>query len=107
MNTLTEKDAQKVVEESSSSSFRFGDGDSKTANKSVTIPARIGNEDIMIKTDVIDSDLPLLLSKEAMKKGDVKIGFAIDKVSFLNQNVDIVFTSSGHYAIPLSRTEQC
>ena len=106
MNTLTEKDAQKVVEESSSSSFRFGDGDSKTANKSVTIPARIGNEDIMIKTDVIDSDLPLLLSKEAMKKGDVKIGFAIDKVSFLNQNVDIVFTSSGHYAIPLSRTEQ-
>ena len=106
MNTLTEKDAQKVVEESSSSSFRFGDGDSKTANKSVTIPARIGNEDIMIKTDVTDSDLPLLLSKEAMKKGDVKIGFAIDKVSFLNQNVDIVFTSSGHYAIPLSRTEQ-
>ena len=106
LNTLTQKDAQKVVEESFSSSFGFGDGDSKTANKSVIIPARIGNEDIMIKTDVIDSDLPLLLSKEAMKKHDVKIGFAIDKVSFLNQNVDIVFTSSGHYAIPLSRTEQ-
>ena len=106
LNTLTGKNAQKVVEESSSSSFRFGDGNRKTGNKYVTIPARIGNEDIMIKTDVTDSDLPLLLSKEAMKKGDVKIDFARDKVSFLNQNHAIVFTSSGHYAIPISRTEQ-
>ena len=61
----------------------------------------------MIKTDIIDRDLPLLLSKEEMKKFDVKIDFARDKVSFLNRNVDIVFTSSRHYAIPISRTEQC
>ena len=47
LNTLTEKDAQKVLEESSSSSFRSGDGNSKIANKFVTIPARIRNEDIM------------------------------------------------------------
>ena len=63
LNTLTEKDAQKVVEESCSNSFRFGDGNSKTSNKYMTVPARIGNEDIMIKTDVTNSDLPLLLSK--------------------------------------------
>ena len=54
LNTLTEKDAQKVVEEGYSSSFRFGGGNSKRANKSVTIPARIGNEDIMIKTDATE-----------------------------------------------------
>ena len=41
-----------------------------------------------------------------MKKGDVKIDFSRDKISPLNQNVDIVFTSSGHFAIPISRTEQ-
>ena len=34
----------------------------------VTFPAQIGKEDIMIKSDVIDSDLPLLLSKSAMSK---------------------------------------
>ena len=45
LNTLTERDAQKVLEESPSSS-------------------------------------------KAMKKGDVKIDFARDKVSFLNQNID-------------------
>ena len=106
LNTLTEKDAQKIVDEGSSSIFRFGNGNSNIANKLVIIPATIGNKDIMIKTDVVDSDLPLLLSKEAMKKGDVKIDFAGNKVSFLNQNVDILFTPSGHYAIPISRTEQ-
>ena len=106
MNTWTEKDAQKVREKSSLSSFRSGDGNSKTADKSLTIPAKIGKEDTKIKTDVIDSDLLLLLSKEAIKKDDVKIDFARDNVSFLNQNVDIVFTSSSHYAIPISGTEQ-
>ena len=41
-----------------------------------------------------------------MKNGDVKTDFARDKVSFLNQNADIVFTLSSHYVIPISRTEQ-
>ena len=107
LNTLTERDAQKVVERSSLRSFRFGDGNIKTANKSVTIPSRIGKEEIIIKTDVTDSDLTLLLSKETMKKDDVKIDFARDKVSFLNQTVDIVFTSSGHYALPLVELNSC
>ena len=35
-----------------------------------------------------------------------QIDFDSDKVSFLNQNVNISFTSSGHYAILISRTEQ-
>ena len=50
--------------------FQIGDGNSKTSDKSETIPARIGNGDIMIKKDVIVSDLPLSQSKEAMKKDD-------------------------------------
>ena len=37
-----------------------------------------------------------------MKKSNVGIDFANDKVSFLNQNVDIIFTSSDHYAVPIS-----
>ena len=71
MNTRTEKDSQKFVEGSYSNSFKFqivGDGNSKIVNESVAFPARTGNDDIMTKADVIDSDLPLLLCKEAIKK---------------------------------------
>ena len=60
----------------------------------------------MIKTGVVQNDLPLLLSKDSMKKSNVTTDFAIDKVNFLNQNVDPTLTSSGHYAVPISRTEK-
>ena len=60
----------------------------------------------MIKTGFVQNDLPLLLSKDSMKKSNVTTDFAIDKVNFLNQNVDPTLTSSGHYAVPISRTEK-
>ena len=72
----------------------------------VTFPAHIGKEDIMIKSDVIGSDFPLLLSKSAMKKANVKIDFSNDVVNILNQKINIVFTASGHYAVPISKTNQ-
>ena len=60
----------------------------------------------MIRTDVIDTDLPLLLSKSAMKKANRKFDFSNDTINMLDQKVNIVFTSSGHYAVPISKTNQ-
>ena len=67
----------------------------------VTFHAQIGKED-MIKSDVIDSDLPWLLSKSAIKKANVKIDFSNDVVNMLNQKINIIFTGSGYYAVPIS-----
>ena len=106
LDTLTEKDRSKVVVEKSSNSFRFGNGKLINSEKMVTFPAQIGKENIIIKSDVIDSDLPLLLSKSAMKKANVKIDFSNDVVNMLNQKINIVFTASGHYIVPISKTSQ-
>ena len=105
MDLLTPGHSLKVVEEKNSSSFEFGDGNTVLSTKAVTIPATIGKDDVLIKTDVIQ-DLPLLLNKDSIKKGNVWIDFANEKVSFLDLNVDIILTSSGHYAVHISRTEQ-
>ena len=102
---LTPEDLLKVVEEKSSRSFKFGDGNTVLSTKAVAIPATIGNDDGLLKS-VIENDLPLLLTKGSMKKINVTVDFANDKVSFLDQNVDIILTSSGHYAVPISRTEK-
>ena len=59
----------------------------------------------MIKSDVIDSDLPLLPSKSAMKKANLKIDFS-NVINILNQKIKFVFTASGHYAVPSSKTSQ-
>ena len=106
LDSLTPRVLLKVVEEKSSSSFKFGDSKSTVlSTKTATIPATIG-KDVSIKTDFIQNDLHLLLRKDSMKKSNVKMNFANDKVSYLDQNVDIILSSSGHYAVPISRTEQ-
>ena len=99
-------DQSQVSEKESTISFRFGDGNSVKSERTVTFPAKIGKKNIMIKTDVIDTDLPLLLSKSAMKKANVKIDFSNDTVRMLDQKVNIVLTPSGHYAVPISKTNQ-
>ena len=36
----------------------------------------------------------------------MKINFSCDTVSMLDQKVNTVFTSSGHYAVPIGKTNQ-
>ena len=106
LDTLTEVDQLQVSDEESTTSFRFGDGNLVKCEKTVTFPAKIGYKNIMIRTDVIDTDLPLVLSKSAVKKANAKIDFSNDTVSMLDQKINIVFTLSGHYAVPISKTNQ-
>ena len=82
LDTLTEIDYSKVDVEKSSNSVWFGDEKLNSKNM-VTFPAQTGKKDIMIKSDVIDSDLPLLLSKSTMKKANVKTDFSNDVVNML------------------------
>ena len=68
----------------------------------VTIPAVVADKSVMITTDVIKGDIPLLLSKNAMKKARVKIDFSTDKISVLGCEQDTFITSNGHYCIDLN-----
>ena len=68
MDLLTPGDLLKIVEQKSSSSFKFRDGNTVLSTKAVTIPTTIGKDDVLIKIDAIQNDIPLLLSKDSMKK---------------------------------------
>ena len=54
--------------------------------------------------DVIDTKLPLLLSKNEMKSTKVKIEFDNDIINYFGEDIDVLFTESGHYFSPISRT---
>lgn len=62
---------------------------------------QIGRKEVDILSGVID-ELPLLLSKEATKKADKK-DFIRDKINILGKEMDMKFTTSGHYLIPVSK----
>ena len=68
----------------------------------MTIPATIGKVDVSIETDVINTNIPLFLSKASMKSANTEINFKDDTVRMLGQKQEVIVTSSGHYAITLN-----
>ena len=87
---------EKVVEKRNETKFKCGDGDVVSSFKSIVTPEQIDNSEIMI--DAISNELPLLLSKDAMKKANTTTDFMNDKVNILGQGIGIGFTNSGHYS---------
>ena len=56
-----------------------------------------------IKTDVVDCNIPLLLSKASMKRVKLSLDFDNDTICINRVTVPLKCTASGHYALPLSR----
>ena len=106
LGSLIDDDKSIVIENESHTVFKFGDGKLFKSLKSVTTPAKIGHKNIKIVTDVIDSELPLLLSKKEMQVAKTKIDFDNDIINIFGQDIKISFTASGYYFIPISRTNQ-
>ena len=61
----------------------------------------IGDTEAHIETQVVNCDLPLLLSKNSMQKARTKIDFQKNKAIMFEKEIDLRFTTSGHYYIPL------
>ena len=63
----------------------------------------MGDKKVLIETEVVDLELPLLLSEEAIKKAKMTIDFVNDKAKILGNVANFEFTSSGHYALPSTK----
>ena len=46
-----------IIKEKSSSSFKFGDGNTVLSTTAVTIPATISKDDVLVKTYVIQNKM--------------------------------------------------
>ena len=95
----TAKDLLRI--KSSKLPFRFGDSSLVYSYQNIILPVRIGNLQFNISTEVVDKNIPLLLSKASMKRADASIDLQKDRVCMFGQVIDTFETSSGHYAIPL------
>ena len=97
---LQDKDLQYLE---STAIFRFGDSDPISASKKVLLPLNIANKNIFLETELVPANVPLLLSKETMKKANAKLNFDSDTISLFGVEQSMVCTSSGHYAIPIKK----
>ena len=102
IDMLSPDEVANISEYPSSTHFRFGDGKVVQAKKRVRIPASIAGVAVEIDVDVVECELPLLLSKSSMKKAQTHIDFVNDKAHMFGNEIDLKYTSSGHYCISIN-----
>ena len=103
MSNLSDNDLASVREEKSQEKFTFGDGTSINSLKRLSLPCWMqGLERGFITTEVVELNIPLLLSKTAMKKSNMMLDFKNDTIICGNTTIHLRNTASGHYALPLS-----
>ena len=70
------------------------------------LPAVIDQQPVTIESDVVDCDVPLLMSRSSMKRANMHLNFENDTANAFNQDMHLIVTKSGHYAISLTVPRQ-
>ncbi|XP_057302644.1 uncharacterized protein LOC130636814 [Hydractinia symbiolongicarpus] len=107
LDSLTTEQKCKIQRSPSDTVFRFGGGERLKSNGKVKIPCNMAGKECEIVTDIVECDIPLLLSKTAMKKADMKLDLVNDTAEIFGTLVDLQNTTSGHYCVPLKEDEVC
>ena len=76
--------------------FKFGNNGRLLSQGAYKIPVTLAKTDVLLEMDVVESDLPLLLSKKAMKKAQMKIDLAGDTVTAFGNTEKLLTTTGGH-----------
>ena len=106
IESLDKNDRQKVKQTKGQRVFKFGGGTCLQSKGEYSLPVVIAGKEATINTDVVESDIPLLLSRTAMKKAAVKMDLENDTATIMGKEVALNLTTSGHYCIPIDKSEE-
>ena len=106
VSSLPDSQKERVKMECSDKPFRFGDGVVFKSKNKATIPAFIGDKPVLIATEIVDADIPLLLSIKAMKAAKMNLDFDSDKLRVFGQKITLQTVPNGLYALPLTKSKQ-
>ena len=70
--------------------YRFGDGKLFPALQNVDIPISLGSQNVMLNTDIVSRDIPLLLSRKSMKKVNMTLDFTNDHAVIFDQSIQLI-----------------
>ena len=103
LETLTDAQKKKIVKIKGVRTFKFGNGNKLNSLYKVILPCVIADIEVSIITDVVNPDIPLLLSKDTMKRAGTCLNFEDYTVTMLKKKIPLSCTSSGHYYIPITK----
>ena len=100
--TLTDKEKSQVDQSRSQKCYRFGGKDPVNALNHMKIPITIANNEVTLGVDVVDIDIPLLLSKRSLQRIDAKIDLGKNILQVFDQDIKLLESKTGHYILPIS-----
>ena len=100
---LNEEEKEKIKQFTGGRLFKFGGGEILPSIACYEIPAYLAGKEITIRTDVVDSDIPLLLSIKSMKKAGIILDLVNDSAEIFGKVVSLNHTSSGHYCVSIAK----
>ena len=103
LETLTDAQKKKIVKKKGVRTFKFSDRNKLNSLYKVILPCVIADIEVSIITDVVDSGITFLLSKDAMKRAGTCLNFEDDSIMMLKKKIPLSCTSSGHYYIPITK----
>lgn len=86
--------------------FRFGNGKTIYSFKKVVIPAVIADTRCKIEIEILDINIPLILSKTSLKKANGILDLKNDYASLFGRPVKLKSSDSGHYFIEISSDKE-
>ena len=104
VSTLSRKDRLSIKTKDSTNRFCFGDGKSYHSMNCVTIPIYVSQHRYQLRVNIIECNIPLLLSRETLRRAEAKIDIALATISFLGNVVPLITSSSGHLCLPICRS---
>ena len=105
VSSLSEDDRSLIKSEESRVPYKFGSGDVIYSFKKSTLPVYLGSHKGSLETEIVDTELPLLISKSAMKASGMVLDFQKDTAQFGDQELPLQTSSSGHYLISLKKDD--
>ena len=103
VSMLTNQEREEVLKSAkvSSSLYRFGDGKEIRSKHEITVSMTICGKKIKLQVDVVENDIPLLISRRTM----IQLGMILDTANHMvtveGKQFNLEFTESGHHTIPV------
>ena len=102
IDNLSESDRKDIEITKSNQSFTFGDGRGIRSKRKMKIPVWMGGIQGTLTTDVVEAEIPLLLSINVMERAKMVLDFAREEIKVHGKYIRVKKMRSGHYAMPLS-----
>ena len=104
INTLSRKDRLAVEQKNSDNKFSFGDGSTYSSLYNVIVPIYVNQCRYTLSVDIVNCNIPLLLSRDTLRKAKAKIDIEMATIDFLGATVPLMTTTTGHLCLSIHRS---